>query len=150
MYNYFNFFLFTSTREFNVWLQRRGTISQVLQSYEVAASDKKKSLNYFSQLTKQEVKSLLEIYSMDFLVLKYSPDEYFNVVKEDSKSEERPEKMLEKNLNAILDQKNRPLPKIERFSIKNQSQEENIEKFLLKGKARQDVIVWSLNNQIKL
>ena len=133
-----------------MWLQRRGTISQVPQSYEVAASDKKKSLNYFSQLTKQEVKSLLEIYSLDFLVLKYSADEYFNVVKEDSKSEERPEKMLEKNLNGILDQKNRPLPKIERFSIKNQSQEENIEKFLLKGKARQDVIVWSLNNQIKL
>ena len=70
MYNHYNFFLFTSTREFNVWLQRRGTISQVPQSYEVAASDKKKSLNYFSQLTKQEVKSLLEIYSMDFLVLK--------------------------------------------------------------------------------
>ena len=87
---------------------------------------------------------------MDFLVLKYSADEYFDVAKEDSKSEERPEKILEKNLNAILDQKNRPLPKIERFSIKNQSQEENIEKFLLKGKARQDVIVWSLNNQIKL
>ena len=36
---------------------------------------------YFSQLKKDDVKKLYELYKIDFLMFGYSPDVYFNIAK---------------------------------------------------------------------
>ena len=49
-----------------------------------AQSSDKRALDYFSQLTKDQVEELYNIYRLDFVLFSYKPDIFMNVAKYDN------------------------------------------------------------------
>ena len=89
---------------------------------------------------------------MDFLAFKYSPDDYFDVAKEDLNNitltsfEFNDSAWTQEN----VDRKNIIWQNQETHMIRDQNQEKKIDKFMLRAKARQQVKIWSLNKKMKL
>ena len=89
---------------------------------------------------------------MDFLAFKYSPDDYFDVAKEDLNNTTlmsfkfNDSKWTQEN----VDRKEMIWQYQEKSLIRDQSQEKRIDKFMSRAKARQKVNIWRINKKIKL
>jgi len=101
--------------EMNTWIESVGlnlTSSQAHTRGGVQSSTKR-ALDYFSQLTKDQVEELYIIYRLDFLLFSYKPDEFLFVAKESNFSS----KLLER---ARIDQNSQINHLNEVFSVKKQ------------------------------
>ena len=68
------------------WIQHLGlnlTLSQRHTRGGGAQSSAQRALGYFSQVTKDQVEELYNIYKLDFLLFSYTPNIFINVAKDE-------------------------------------------------------------------
>eukprot|EP00091_Calanus_sinicus_P009304 TRINITY_DN21823_c0_g1_i1.p1 TRINITY_DN21823_c0_g1~~TRINITY_DN21823_c0_g1_i1.p1 ORF type:complete len:145 (-),score=30.76 TRINITY_DN21823_c0_g1_i1:70-453(-) len=72
--------------EINSWTNHLGLnlTSSHAHTKGGAQSSDKRALDYFSQLSKDQVEALYNIYRLDFLLFSYKPDSFMNVAEDDS------------------------------------------------------------------